>query len=64
MPRKILIEGEDYYLLNDRKVFTEKYHLERGFCCNPHNERGCLHCPYRSLKKDSKSSDESNQKFE
>lgn len=44
MPRKILIEGEDYYLLNDRKVFTEKYHLERGFCCNPHNERGLVNC--------------------
>ncbi len=24
-------------------VFTEKYHLERGYCCN----NGCRHCPYR-----------------
>jgi urocanate hydratase len=38
-----LIEGEDYYL-NDEGlfVFTEKYLLNRGFCC--HN--GCRHCPY------------------
>ncbi len=24
-------------------VFTEKYHLKRGYCCN----NGCLHCPYK-----------------
>ncbi|MCO5251589.1 MAG: DUF5522 domain-containing protein [Candidatus Kapabacteria bacterium] len=23
-------------------VFTEKYHLERGYCC----KSGCRHCPY------------------
>jgi hypothetical protein len=23
-------------------VLTEKYHLERGFCCG----NGCRHCPY------------------
>jgi hypothetical protein len=23
-------------------VLTEKYHLEKGFCCG----NGCLHCPY------------------
>lgn len=28
---------------NGFMVFTEKYHLERGYCCN--NE--CLHCPYK-----------------
>ena len=23
-------------------VLTEKYHLQKGFCCG----NGCLHCPY------------------
>lgn len=34
---------EDYYI-NDhgKKVFTETYHLRRGFCCGS----GCKHCPY------------------
>jgi hypothetical protein len=38
-----LIEGEDYYLNeNGLLVFTEKYLLERGYCCGS----GCKHCPY------------------
>jgi len=38
-----LIEGEDYYINQDGNlVFTEAYHLKRGYCC----ESGCLHCPY------------------
>jgi hypothetical protein len=38
-----LIEGEDFYF-NEQglMVMTEKYHLERGFCCGS----GCKHCPY------------------
>lgn len=40
---KQLKEGIDYYLLEDgRLVFTEKYLLDRGFCCG----NGCMHCPY------------------
>lgn len=43
-----LKEGEHYYI--DKRtgllVFTEKYHLERGYCCNS----GCRHCPYRMKK--------------
>ncbi|HXS56229.1 MAG TPA: DUF5522 domain-containing protein [Hanamia sp.] len=37
------IEGKDFYY-NDTglMVLTEKYHLERGYCCG----NGCLHCPY------------------
>ena len=38
-----LVEGEDYYL--DEKgllVFTQKYLLDRGYCCGS----GCRHCPY------------------
>ncbi|GAB3177279.1 DUF5522 domain-containing protein [Telluribacter humicola] len=40
--RKGLSE-EDYYL-NDSglMVFTEQYHLKRGYCC----KNGCRHCPY------------------
>ena len=38
-----LKEGEDYYLdPRGFRVFTEKYHKERGYCCG----NGCKHCPY------------------
>ncbi|MBS1947921.1 MAG: hypothetical protein JST47_09155 [Bacteroidetes bacterium] len=38
-----LIEGKDYYYNEDGYiVLTEKYHLERGYCCG----NGCKHCPY------------------
>jgi Family of unknown function (DUF5522) len=38
-----LVEGEDYYY-NEQGyiVLTEKYHLQKGFCCG----NGCKHCPY------------------
>lgn len=37
------IEADDYYF-NEQglMVFTEKYHLKRGYCC----QSGCRHCPY------------------
>jgi hypothetical protein len=38
-----LVEGEDYYWDGPYMVFTEAYHLKRGYCCNS----GCRHCPYR-----------------
>lgn len=38
-----LVEGEDYYFNEDGYiVLTEKYHLQKGFCCG----NGCTHCPY------------------
>jgi hypothetical protein len=38
-----LIEGVHYYINQDGYiVLTEKYHLEKGFCCGMY----CLHCPY------------------
>jgi hypothetical protein len=38
-----LVEGIDYYFNDDGYiVLTEKYHLEKGFCCG----NGCRHCPY------------------
>ena len=38
-----MIEGVHYYLNdNGLMVLTEKYHLQRGYCCS----NGCLHCPF------------------
>jgi hypothetical protein len=36
--------NKEYYIENNRVVFTEYYHLKRGYCCGSHN--GCRHCPY------------------
>ena len=47
MPRvddgETLTEGEDFYREGAYVVFTARYHLRRGRCC----ESGCRHCPYR-----------------
>lgn len=43
-------EGVDYYFAEGGlMVFTEQYHLKRGYCCK--NE--CRHCPwnYKENKK-------------
>ena len=43
MKHNELIEGIDFYINKDGYiVLTEKYHLDKGFCC----DMGCLHCPY------------------
>lgn len=34
---------EDFYYEGPYIVFTEAYHLKRGYCCNSN----CRHCPYR-----------------
>ena len=40
---KKLIEGLHYYTENTNlMVFTELYHLSRGFCC----QNACRHCAY------------------
>jgi hypothetical protein len=40
---KPLQEGIDFYYNEDGYiVFTEHFHLERGYCCG----NGCKHCPY------------------
>ncbi len=31
-----------YYNENGYTVLTEKYHLQKGYCCG----NGCQHCPY------------------
>jgi hypothetical protein len=52
-----LKEGEDFYFENGLMVFTEKYHLKRGYCC----QSGCRHCPYGFKDKpDNKAPDSSN----
>lgn len=42
-----LVEGEDFYREGAFVVFTARYHLRRGYCC----ESGCRHCPYRGAGK-------------
>jgi len=39
---KNLEDDEFYYSDEGYIVFTEKYHLKRGYCC----ESNCRHCPY------------------
>ena len=38
-----LVEGEDYYWEGAAMVFTARFHLRRGYCC----ESNCRHCPYK-----------------
>ncbi|MBL3655073.1 DUF5522 domain-containing protein [Fulvivirga sediminis] len=41
-------DNEDmFYIENGLYVFTEAYHLKRGYCC----KNGCRHCPYGFKKK-------------
>lgn len=43
MKNEEFIEGIHFYFdANSLMVLTEKYHLERGFCCG----NGCRHCPF------------------
>lgn len=46
MSNQNLIEGEHFYYIEKEglkfKIFTEKYLLERGYCC----KNNCKHCPY------------------
>jgi hypothetical protein len=37
-----LEEGDFYEAENGYRVFTEQYHLKRGYCC----KSDCKHCPY------------------
>ncbi|MEC8458713.1 MAG: DUF5522 domain-containing protein [Bacteroidota bacterium] len=37
------LDPEDFYKTEQGYiVFTEKYHIKRGYCC----QNGCKHCPY------------------
>jgi hypothetical protein len=33
-----------YYMDGKFLVFTEQYHIDRGYCCG--TSKGCRHCPY------------------
>ncbi|HOS49182.1 MAG TPA: DUF5522 domain-containing protein [Bacteroidia bacterium] len=47
-------EKEDYYLTPEGYiVFTEKYHLKRGYCC----QSGCKHCPWKFKENQQKGKD-------
>ncbi|WP_131532030.1 DUF5522 domain-containing protein [Pedobacter psychrodurus] len=47
----IMKEGEDFYFNEDGlMVFTESYHLKRGYCC----KNKCRHCPWGYGKKKEK----------
>ena len=42
------LDKEDYYYSDEGYiVFTEKYHLKRGYCC----DNNCKHCPFKKNKK-------------
>ncbi|MBL7933913.1 MAG: hypothetical protein JNL60_18560 [Bacteroidia bacterium] len=47
MFKKELDPEDFYYSPEGYIVFTEKYHLKRGYCC----KSGCKHCPYGYNKK-------------
>tara|TARA_A100001011_G_C13948103_1_gene690049 strand:+ start:370 stop:522 length:153 start_codon:yes stop_codon:yes gene_type:complete len=36
------LSSDEYYMKDGYVVFTERYHLKRGYCCKSE----CLHCPY------------------
>lgn len=36
------LKVDTYSLADGRIVFTEAFHLKRGFCCG----NGCRHCPF------------------
>ncbi len=55
MPFYDKFDPEDYYLTGEGFiVFTEKYHLKRGYCC----QSNCRHCPYK--EKSSRQNQSSN----
>ena len=41
-----LKKDEYYHTKEGYIVFTEKFHLKRGYCC----QNNCKHCPYTNKK--------------
>ena len=37
------LQPDEFYYDGPYLVFTETYHLRRGYCCNS----DCRHCPYK-----------------
>lgn len=50
LERSGLAPGDYYFSEEGYLVFTEQYHLKRGYCC----QSGCRHCPYGNSPKDRK----------
>ena len=46
--KEVKLEKEDYYMEGTRLVFTEEYHIKRGYCCGSSGK--CRHCPYEHIK--------------
>ena len=42
MMSELVLEEDFYRTPEGYRVFTEKYHLKRGYCCSSN----CRHCPY------------------
>ena len=41
--KRAKLSEEDYYVSEEGYIiFTEKYHLKRGYCC----KSNCKHCPF------------------
>lgn len=46
--KKNTLTEDEYYLSKEGFIiFTEAYHLKRGYCC----KSGCKHCPFGFDKK-------------
>jgi len=46
-PKTNNLKKDEYYIgPKGYIIFTEKYLLKRGYCCNS----GCKHCPYSKIK--------------
>ena len=57
MFKKELDPEDFYYSPEGYIIFTEKYHLKRGYCC----KNGCKHCPYGYNKKTGKFENEKKE---
>ena len=60
MFKKELDPSEFYLSPEGYIIYTENYHLKRGYCC----KNGCKHCPFGYNKKTGKFDNEKkNSKF-
>jgi hypothetical protein len=55
---KAKLNPSEYYFEGAKLVFTEDYHIRRGYCCGS----GCRHCPYEP--KHNKSNIKLNKSYE
>lgn len=61
MPFYDKFDPDDYYLTKEGFiVFTEKYHLKRGYCC----QSNCRHCPYRNKQEQKNKTGNSQERKE